>query len=939
MGDHHPRIHCVRDEAFRAEPRNSFLKATNWILMPPNDTAADPSASTASVRQQESSLVFRSESNEKVVFAFSQPMCSTGRTAGATISLAGTLRSGTGSVYANNISLPLNGEAFIPCAANETIDLTFECSAHAEVLLSKLDIKWEASPIDLSQRCSSSCQVLVVVPDYPTEANLYMAAFAHSRNRRYLQKGLDIQVAVIRPGETRQMIYDIDGVSVYVGNIWNLKELLQRKQYQVIVVHFVDLMHYEVFDSYITSEHLIFICHGPETILPLLRNPIRPYFSQPVEDLPYSPETLSALRRYAKKKNVEWVFVSQWLMEKSEEVVGVQFASKHVIHNVVDENLFPYQEKNDDDRTKILLLRRFENNQNHSVDIAVEAIRALSRRPFFDNLTFDIVGDGALFDTLTAPLADFNNVRIQRTFVPNPEISKLHSRHGILLAPSRHDTQGVSSCEAASSGVVVVGSDIACSRYFFDSDVNHTLADPEDPDALADIIERLYRHPEEFRAISARMSQRMRKICCTAETTDREIALIQTALHDSKNRHTVIPRIACPQKPLLTVLVPACNIGDYLSQCLFTLLNQRNADKLEIIVVDDGSTDNTLAVAKAFENRSPDVVRVFSQANRGYGSAVNRGLREARGEYFRIIDGDDWVVSDNLAALIDLLEQESADLVLTLGKHEFTYNERPTPIMDYPMLQEGRLYSFEDLTYPCYGFSTYGPIVSTSTYKTACLRKEDFALTEHSPYVDNEFNALAICHVDTVRYYKLDIYRYLIGRQGQSSSLQGWQEGHDHYRRVLFSVVEKTLTSDRFSTRKKDYVAKHVVAPLFNNMLVIYDSLRLWEKIPNLLKELSDHAYLLDICEQYVTDYYPETLPILKYYPLRLNEQGANQSQLYGCIDESVSHAPETPSPSLKTHGSPHRKGTAIRRLIKLITPPPLLRYYQKRTRSIEPKR
>lgn len=938
MGDHRSD-RCACNTMTEAEPQNSFIDAANWHLASFNSNVVATDEPIARVIQQNNGLAFQNESNEKVLFEFSHPMHLPKNDIGASISLSGSIINGTGNARANNTDLPLNGKAFIPCSPDDNIIITFECSANAEVSLSKLELNWETRPVDLSKECSNIPRVLVVVPDYPTEANLYMAAFAHSRNRRYLQKGLDVQVAVIRPDEVTQMVYRIDGVSVYVGSSWNLRELIQRKQYQVIVVHFVDHMHYEIFDSYITNEHLIFICHGPETILPFLRNSIRPYFSQPVENLPYDSETLSTLRRYATKENVEWVFVSQWLMGKSEEIVGVQFTNKHIIHNVVDENLFPYQEKSDEDRTRILLLRRFENNQNHSVDIAVEAIRALSRRSFFNDLSFDIVGDGTLFDILTAPLADFPNVHIQRTFVPNPEISRLHSGHGIFLAPSRHDTQGVSSCEAASSGLVVVGSDIACSRYFFDSEANHTLAEPEDPEALADIIERLYYSPKEFHDISKRMSQRMGEICCTTETTDREIALIKSALHDPDDPLDAIPQITRSQDPLLTILVPAYNVSDYLHRCLFSLLNHRNADKLEIIVIDDGSSDNTLATAEVFEDRSPDIVRVFSQSNRGYGSAVNRGLQEARGKYFRIVDGDDWVVSDGLAALIDLLEHESADLVLTSGKHEFTYNESPTPIMDYPMLQEGRLYNFEDLTYPHYGFLTYGPIVSTSTYKTSCLLDGDFTLTERSPFVDNEFNAFAICCVDSVRFVGIDIYRYLIGREGQSSSLRGWREGHGHYRNVLFSVIEKTLLSNRFSTRKKDYVAKHIVAPLFNNMLVIYDSLHLWDKIPSLIQELGEYSCLLDICKQYVEDYYPATLPILKYYPLRLNEQGAKQPQLYGYTGNCAPCTTATSTPTSEICSNTPQKRGNIRMLIRSMTPPPLLRYYQKRKRSIKSKR
>lgn len=87
---------------------------------------------------------------------------------------------------------------------------------------------------------------------------------------------------------------------------------------------------------------------------------------------------------------------------------------------------------------------------------------------------------------------------------------------------------------------------------------------------------------------------------------------------------------------------------------------------LEVIIVNDGSTDSSLAIAKQYENKRPDIIKIIDKQNGNYGSCVNAGLAQATGKYFRILDADDWFDTQALAEFLKKLETCETDLVLTL---------------------------------------------------------------------------------------------------------------------------------------------------------------------------------------------------------------------------------------------------------------------------------
>ena len=126
---------------------------------------------------------------------------------------------------------------------------------------------------------------------------------------------------------------------------------------------------------------------------------------------------------------------------------------------------------------------------------------------------------------------------------------------------------------------------------------------------------------------------------------------------------------------LITFTVPCYNSAAYMDRCIKTLLPA--GEDAEIILVDDGSKDETGAIADAWAEKYPDIIRVIHQENGGHGEGVNQGIRNARGVYFKVVDSDDWLDTDALAKVMEKLRAFAAmetpvDLLLCNYVYEHT---------------------------------------------------------------------------------------------------------------------------------------------------------------------------------------------------------------------------------------------------------------------------
>ena len=219
---------------------------------------------------------------------------------------------------------------------------------------------------------------------------------------------------------------------------------------------------------------------------------------------------------------------------------------------------------------------------------------------------------------------------------------------------------------------------------------------------------------------------------------------------------------------LLSVAIPCFNSQDYVHRAIESLLP--GEEQVEIIVVDDGSTDDTSKIAEKYIEKYPDTVRLIKKENGGHGDAVMAGLNAASGLYFRVLDSDDWLDKDSLIKLLAVLgemtdPEMAADLVITNYVYEKVNEGRSHPINYRKTLPVGRLFGWDEVGKWAAGSYL---LMHSATYRTELARNSGMKLPKHTFYVDHLFVCYPMIHVEKMYYLDVDLYRYFIGREDQS---------------------------------------------------------------------------------------------------------------------------------------------------------------------------
>lgn len=260
---------------------------------------------------------------------------------------------------------------------------------------------------------------------------------------------------------------------------------------------------------------------------------------------------------------------------------------------------------------------------------------------------------------------------------------------------------------------------------------------------------------------------------------------------------------------LLTIAIPSYNAQDYLHYCVHSLII--GGDLVEILIINDGSTDQTQVIAENLANRYPNV-RAIYQDNKGHGGAVNTGIREAKGRYFKVVDSDDWVDTRAYLKILETLARldgqgQSVDAFISNFVYEKEGQSRKKR-MDYQdVLPENRIFGWDEV-----GAFSKGQymMMHSLIYRTDLLREVGLVLPEHTFYVDNIFVFTPLQAVQTMYYLPVDFYRYFIGRNDQSVNESVMIKRIDQQIKVNKILVDELDLDQLTNPDLRSYLLNHV---------------------------------------------------------------------------------------------------------------------------------
>ena len=276
----------------------------------------------------------------------------------------------------------------------------------------------------------------------------------------------------------------------------------------------------------------------------------------------------------------------------------------------------------------------------------------------------------------------------------------------------------------------------------------------------------------------------------------------------------------------ITFAVPCYNSESYMDRCIETLLT--GGKLVEIVLVDDGSSDATAEIADRYQEKYPDIIKVVHQPNSGHGEGVNQGLRHATGKYFKVVDSDDWLDPHALHRLLDQLRYwdnrgDQVDLVICNYIYDHLY-EHTQHTVRFPLaFRSGVISTWDDM-----GFfdPTQYMIMHSLIYRTEILRQCGLKLPKHTFYVDNIFVYQPLPYVKTMYYMNLDLYRYFIGREDQSVNEKVMVTRVDQQLRVTRHMIDCQNLNDLPADQRKlrNYMLNYLSMMMaISNIFLILD--------------------------------------------------------------------------------------------------------------------
>lgn len=263
---------------------------------------------------------------------------------------------------------------------------------------------------------------------------------------------------------------------------------------------------------------------------------------------------------------------------------------------------------------------------------------------------------------------------------------------------------------------------------------------------------------------------------------------------------------------IISIVVPTYNMEKYLANCLDSFIYDEKNEDIEVLIVNDGSKDNSLNIAKEYEKKYPKIFKVIDKENGGHGSTINAGLKVAKGKYFKVVDADDWVDTKNFETFVNKLRDCDVDCVVANYScfYELSHKKKLIQVRD---AGEGEILDLQNV-------DDFKFCIHTFAFKTSKIK--GIKIQEHCFYVDVEYNLYSYLNCDNMVYFDLDLYQYRLGRVGQSVSANGLYKHRDNHLLVIKNVINYYYKEQKNVNDKKKELAFNYICDVINSHYKYY---------------------------------------------------------------------------------------------------------------------
>lgn len=265
----------------------------------------------------------------------------------------------------------------------------------------------------------------------------------------------------------------------------------------------------------------------------------------------------------------------------------------------------------------------------------------------------------------------------------------------------------------------------------------------------------------------------------------------------------------------ITFAIPSYNSQDYLSNCIESIVGL--GEEVEVIVINDGSKDNTLKIALDYQKKYPNIIRIIDKENGGHGSGVNAGIEKATGLYYKVVDSDDWLDEETGKLLLEQVKShETLNILPDLYILDFIY-ERATDNTSYIRTYQENfpnnvIFEWNDLKKPFLFSKTL--LMHALMFKTSVLKESGVKLPHHTFYVDNLFSYTPLFYTTKMFYIPKVIYHYHIGREDQSVNIDNIVKRYDQQIKVMRLLLSEVSYKEiiKLPKKQKRYIKQFLQA-------------------------------------------------------------------------------------------------------------------------------